>query len=166
MSNDTPAQPAALCAQARQRVASGKPLEALLLYDQALALNPLHALAYADRGTTHAMLERFEPALADLQRALALGASSAPLYCTLGNVRKAQQQFDDALDWYGKAIVTDPAYALSYYNRGTLFQQLGRNAASLADFEKCLSFQPEGALRGRITQYITALRAALASPAA
>jgi tetratricopeptide (TPR) repeat protein len=160
VSNTPPPEPAALCAAARQSIAAGQPQDALALLDRALALDPLNATVFADRGTTLAMLERFEPALADLQRALALGYREASLCCTLGNVYTAQRGFDDALGWYAKAIELDAGYALTYYNRGHLFRQMGRHAAALADFEKCLTFNPEGSLRERIELRIASLRAA------
>jgi tetratricopeptide (TPR) repeat protein len=164
VSNPPPPDAAALCAAARQGIAAGRPQDALALLDRALALDPLNATAFADRGTTLAMLERFEPALADLQRALALGYHEASLCCTLGNVCTAQRSFDDALGWYAKAIQLDPGYALTYYNRGHLFRQMGRHAAALADFEKCLTFKPEGPLRERIELHIASLRAAARAP--
>jgi tetratricopeptide (TPR) repeat protein len=153
-----------LCTAARRHIAAGRPQDALALLDRALALAPLSATAFADRGTTLAMLERFEPALADLQRALALGYREASLCCTLGNVCTAQRGFDDALGWYAKAIQLDPNYALTYYNRGHLFRQMGRHAAALADFQKCLSFNPEGPLRERIELRIASLREAARAP--
>ena len=59
------------CMRARNFLAQGRADDALALYGDVLNIDPTNALAYADRGTAYAMLNKFDLAQQDLERAFA-----------------------------------------------------------------------------------------------
>ncbi|WP_080727885.1 tetratricopeptide repeat protein [Ralstonia solanacearum] len=146
------------CMRARGFLTQGRTDDALALYGDVLQVDPGNALAHADRGTAYAMLKKFEPALRDLERALALGYAEASAYCTIGTVYVELKQFQKALEYFNKAIALDENYPFTYYNRSNVLHELGANEAAIADLEKCLAFNPEESMRQLILRRLNFIR--------
>ncbi|MHA6853590.1 tetratricopeptide repeat protein [Ralstonia pseudosolanacearum] len=135
------------CMRARGFLTQGRTDDALALYGDVLQVDPDNALAHADRGTAYAMLKKFDPALRDLERALALGYSEASTYCTIGTVYVELKKFQKALEYFTKAIALDENYPFTYYSRSNVLHELGATEAAIADLERCLGFNPEESMR-------------------
>jgi adenylate cyclase len=81
--------------------------EALSAAEAGLAVNPNFAPLYKARGVSESALGRFEPAKADLLRAMQLSPRDPQIglwYVNLGDVELAAKHFDAAIDEYHKAI--------------------------------------------------------------
>ena len=78
-------------------------------------------------------------------RASRSGPPQARLHNLKGQAHLRQNQDDDALQSFGRAIETDPAFADAYGNRGTLLSEMGRAAEALADFDRALELRPNNA---------------------
>ena len=67
--------------------------------------------------------------------------------CTTSRARRicGMNQDDDALQSFGRAIETDPAFADAYGNRATLLSEMGRPAEAVADFDRALELRPDNA---------------------
>ena len=79
-----------------------------------------------------------------LQRAIDLGPQ-ARLHNLKGQVHLRQNQDDDALASFGRAIEIDPEFPDAYGNRATLLSEMGRSAEALADFDHALKLRPNNA---------------------
>lgn len=69
-----PEQLAAAMNRGRAHQQAGELAEAIAAFDQAIAMAPLYATAYLDRGATRELLHQSKLAIADLSRAIALAA--------------------------------------------------------------------------------------------
>ena len=125
--------------RARGFVSQGRVDDALGLYSDVIRVDPENAAAYADRGTTYAMAKKFDLAIADLERAFALGHKEPYAYCTVATIHVELKQFPKALEYFAQAIQIDPKNALAYYNRSSALHGLGDKQAAIADLERCLS---------------------------
>lgn len=142
------------CMKARAFLKEGRMDDALGLYADVLRIDPDHALAYADRGTVHAMQKQFDLALADLDRAFALGHAQSAAYSTAGTICLETRDYERALAYYARAIELDPAYPYTYYNRANVYQGLGNKEAALADLDTCLGFNPPDDFRQLVLKRI------------
>lgn len=146
------------CMRARAFLTQGRTDDALALYGDVLQIDPTNALAYADRGTAYAMLNKFDLAQKDLERAFALGYAEASAYCTIGTVCFQVKQYQKSLDYFAKAITLNPNYPFIYYNRSNVLHELGDNKTAIADLEKCLEFNPDESMRQLIDRRLDLLR--------
>ncbi|MCC6198316.1 MAG: tetratricopeptide repeat protein [Burkholderiales bacterium] len=143
----------------------GRTDEALASWEQALAIAPdfaealnnkIAALAAragapavpaAARGyLTEAMAahdrQRFEEALANYDRALAIAPDLAEVLSNRGAVLNDLGRYSEALDSYARAIAAKPGLADAYSNRAATLIALSRYADALADCDHALAREP------------------------
>ncbi|GEM_PF-6171212 len=82
--------------------------EALAALDQALALDPSFAGAYALRGSIFQRQGNTQAALADVRTALALGLDYPPAYRELGDVCLALEEYELAVESYQNYLALRP----------------------------------------------------------
>lgn len=128
------------CIRARSFIAQGRIEDALGLYGDVLQVDPINAMAYADRGTAYAMLKKFELALSDLNKAFSLGYQDSSAYSTTATILFELKDFQKSLEYFSRAIELDSGYPLAYYNRSNVFYEIGNYNAAISDLEKCLEF--------------------------
>lgn len=56
-----------------------------------------------------------------------------------------QGQFENAIDYYGKAISLDPRSVVSYDNRGSAKSATGDHKAAISDYDKSIEIYPQSA---------------------
>jgi tetratricopeptide (TPR) repeat protein len=151
--------PTNLCMQARALVAEGNLTAAIASYETIIKNFPSFALAYADRGTAHAMAEQYAAAIADLKMAIDLGYKESSVYTTLATIASSSGNYREALDYFSVAISLNPANPLIYYNRAAAFRALGDTASAIRDLEKCLEFGPDQNFQDVINQRLAELGA-------
>lgn len=139
-----------ICLRARLLFSKGLTEDALALYGDVLQIDPANAMAYADRGTAYAMLQRYDLALPDLRHALDLGYADAATYCTVARICFALNQAGKALDYYTRALQIDASYALAWFNRSSVLQAMGDSAAAQADLQHCLTLDINETLRAQV----------------
>jgi tetratricopeptide (TPR) repeat protein len=127
------------CHRARSLLTAGRPDDAIGLYDDVVRADPAFAMGYAERGTALAMTKQFARAMADLEKAFALGYDEASAYCAAGTVGLETEQFDKSMLYFNKAIERDPDYPFSYYNRANLYHTIGKQSEAITDLETLLS---------------------------
>jgi predicted O-linked N-acetylglucosamine transferase (SPINDLY family) len=150
----------------------GQAQAAVGLLNRAIALNPHHAAAYADRGIALHSLGRLEEALASLDQALALQPDSAQaLHCrgvVAQDLRRREaalvarpddaealnrrgitlrnlQRLDDALTSFDQALSVRPDYGDALNNRAITLQGLGRLEEALVSYDQALAITPGSA---------------------
>ena len=145
--------------RARGFVSQGRIEDALGLYGDILKIAPEDAAAYADRGTTFAMIKKTDFALNDLNRAIELGYTDASAYCTLATIFLEGGGYQKSLDYFDKALTLNPDQPFVYFNRARAYETLGDIKAAIADLEKCLTYNPDDALSAKIKDRVAQLRA-------
>jgi adenylate cyclase len=125
--------------------------QARQMWEQALALDPQYAEAYAWLGWTY-LLERvfrwstdpqiLERALTLVQKALTLDDSLAVAHSRLGRVYTYKQQYDHALAEGERAIALDPNDADSYAWQAEALNFAGRPKEALRMVEQAMRLNP------------------------
>ncbi len=129
-------------ASAVQKDGKGDYRGALADLNQAIALNPKYAAAYAGRGGIKGEnLNDMQGALADLNQAIALNPTSAVAYNNRGALKYLKlNDVQGALADLNQAIALDPKDALAYKNRGALKQEkLNDVQGALADLNQAIA---------------------------
>jgi tetratricopeptide (TPR) repeat protein len=147
-----------LCAPAH---ASGKGdlksgYAALLRHDYGLAiryltsaiesgdLSPANlALAYHYRGAEYLKTDRYDEAILDLDRAIALNSKLPTAYSDRGIAYRKKGDYGRAIGDYGEAIRIWPRWRDWYLNRGLAYSAAGRHDEAIADFSQALFFKPD-----------------------
>ena len=115
----------------------------------ALAVEPLiraEARELLDSALDHFDAGRRARALALLEESVAVDATYAQGWNSLGYVRTFVDDFDGALADYSRALELDPHYAAALINRGAEFERRGLLAEALEDYDRALEIKamPEG----------------------
>ena len=100
----------------------GRYEEALVDFNQAIALDDKNTGAFTSRGQTYRLMERYEEALVDFNQAIALNDKSSWVFAQRGETYRLMERYAEAL--------TDLNYALTlgsdtYNLRGLVFSYLG-----------------------------------------
>ena len=102
---------------------------------RALALQPAHAEALANRGAALRMLGRIDEALADYDRALAAAPDSADAHNNRGVALGALNRHGEAIEAYTRALALRPSYDRARFNRALSRLVTGDFEAGWADHE-------------------------------
>ncbi|NTZ07226.1 tetratricopeptide repeat protein [Burkholderia metallica] len=69
--------------------------------------------------------------------------------------------YQKSLDYFDQALTLNPDQPFVYFNRARAYETLGDINASIADLERCLTYNPDDALSAKITERVAQLRARL-----
>jgi tetratricopeptide (TPR) repeat protein len=129
-----------------------KDLEKSLEYfNQAIALDPNYALAYAGLADTYVDLpfyrnepvrEAMSPAREAAMKALSLDGDLAEPHATLGHVYTHEYDFAVAEREYKRAIEQNPNYATAHQWYGIMLFYLARHEEALAELRRALEIDP------------------------
>ena len=161
--------PAAIAACARGEVflERGHLEEALVVFSEAIALDPHFALALNNRGNVLMQMRRLPEALDDLTRAASLDPGRAEIQFNLANVLLDLKRHDEALVAYDRAIALKPDLVPAFNNRAQLLLALGRFAEALPVLDGLARLQPNSPqahfLRGNALYEFSRLAEAVAS---
>ena len=116
---------------------------AVPLFDQAIALDPLHAEAYYKRGNALKNLGRLDAAVASYDQAIEHKADHAYAYCNRGVVQQSLGLTAAALSSYDQAIAYDPTDAMAHYNRALLLQDCSRWNDAIVSYDRAIAIDPQ-----------------------
>ena len=94
-----------------------------------------HGWACLDKG-------KYDDAIADFDKAIALDPNDAAAYGNRGNAYYSKGEVDRAIADYTKAIALDPKLVQARYNRGIAYRKKGDKEQAIADFRKALEIDP------------------------
>ena len=112
-----------------------KNLEAIAEFQQALRLYPQYARLHTSIGINQVALGHFEEAAAEFEIALAGDLDDeerATTQLQLGNLRVAQNRFEDAVAAFRAGAALTPDAAEIHYNLGIMLRQTGDHAGAIA----------------------------------
>jgi tetratricopeptide (TPR) repeat protein len=129
---------------------------ALLRHDSGLAIQYLTSaieaddvsranltLAYHYRGAEYLMTGRYDDAILDLTRAIALEPRLPTAYSDRGIAYRKKGDYGRAIADYTEAIRIWPNWHDWYLNRGLAYAATGRDDEAIADFGRALFFRPD-----------------------
>jgi tetratricopeptide (TPR) repeat protein len=121
----------------------GRNVEALVLLEEALRLEPRAVAALSNRAHVLSCLGRAEEALASADAALALQPDYAEAHNNRGNALQALARQEEALAAYDEATRLRPAWGSALKNVAGALYRLGRYEESLACCDRILARQPD-----------------------
>ena len=136
--------------EATKLVLLGSPAEAVANLTHAMALKPDDAALRMRRGAARRSTGELEGAVQDLEAAVRQAGGSYPAatrllgltYNDLGVQKAAQRQFDEALQWFDRAVESGTAKAAALVNRADCQRACGRTPEALRDYEEALELCP------------------------
>ncbi|HOU13909.1 MAG TPA: tetratricopeptide repeat protein [Anaerolineae bacterium] len=146
---------ARLLQQAWQFDQNNNPIEALLNFDEALALTPNDPEGFYGRGIVYCKTYNYSMAIADLNRALWLKpdftaalAERGLAFVDIGNLAQGMTDYD-------KAIGIDPTYGIAHINKGSAYLLQEEWQDALSSLDKGISLEPgaPGAYFNRATAH-------------
>lgn len=126
-------------------VAAGRPAEALMPLDRALALNPADYSAQRNRALALLALGRADEAAVTFTALPAREPGEAAEYFELGNAYAREGKFPEAAAAYTRTATLDPAHFAARANLGNALLAAGRAAEAIAAYEAALRLRPSDA---------------------
>jgi tetratricopeptide (TPR) repeat protein len=120
-------------------------------YDNAARINPANDDVKYARAKLLQDLGKADEAIAAYEKLIASGNGCPNCCYNIGaiylNIKEDRKK---ALEWFTKAIETEPGYGEAYFARGYTYSLLGRKDEAREDYRRCLSLIPnyEPALTG------------------
>jgi tetratricopeptide (TPR) repeat protein len=116
---------------------------AIQLYDQAIALDPLNAVAFYKRGNALKNLGRLDAAVASYDKAIERKPDYAHAYCNRGVVQQSLGFASAALSSYDRATALDPTDVIAHCNRALLLQECSRWHEAIASYDRAIAIDPQ-----------------------
>ncbi len=88
---------------------------------------------------------KYDDAIADYDKAIALGPNVAIAYTNRGLAYGQKREVDRAIADYTKAIAIDPNFVLAYALRGGAYYVKGEVDRAIADYTKAIALNPKDA---------------------
>jgi tetratricopeptide (TPR) repeat protein len=115
--------------------------EAISAFTKALAIEP-DVRAYLGRGLAYEQSRRYDAAILDFTRAIALNSNLAEAYDSRGVAYDQKGLYARAVDDYDRAIALKADFAEAYFNRGAAFEHQRRYARAVLDYRAALGLDP------------------------
>lgn len=117
--------------------------DAIALYRRSIATYPT-AEAHTFLGWAYAIMARYEEAIAECEKAIALDATFGNPYNDIGAYLLETARPEEAIPWLKQAIAT-PRYAtpqFAHVNLGRAYELVGRPHEALAAYDQALALTP------------------------
>jgi len=117
--------------------------QAILSFDQAIALQPDMADAYLLRGRAHVVQGELEPAVADFTQVIRIRPADAQAYVERGAVYLAQKNYQATVTDCASALARNPQFARAYNLHGVALRSIGEAPKALAEFNRAVELSPD-----------------------
>ncbi|MBE9070307.1 tetratricopeptide repeat protein, partial [Leptolyngbya cf. ectocarpi LEGE 11479] len=101
------------------------------------------SIIFAWRGEVHRLINQYENALKDFNRAIQLNSSYKWALVNRGRTYRLMERYDEALKDFNHAIELDPEYDRAIANRGRTHRLMERYDKALKDFNRAIELDPE-----------------------
>jgi len=115
----------------------------LTLWNDVVSKSPNKARGYNNRGSLLYLEKKYEQAIKDIDKAIALKPMYADAYYNRGVYFNNENKYEQAINDFNKAIALKPNYVDAYNNRGTTYNSMGKHELALKDFQKTLELNPK-----------------------
>jgi tetratricopeptide (TPR) repeat protein len=124
--------------------ASGKLEDAVLCYKKSLELHPT-AEAYTYLGWTYSLQLRYEAAIEECQKAIAIDPDFGNPYNDIGAYLIELGRETEAISWLTRAIIAKrySARSFPYVNLGRVYERLGRWTDATSAYSQALRLHPD-----------------------
>lgn len=122
---------------------SGRPQEAVLHFERALAIQPQHAESHNNFANTLASLGRLEDAIRHYREALRLAPDLPQVHQNLGTALAENGQAREAIAHFERALAITPDFAVAHANLGYTLLREGRLDEAIAHLEKAAAARPD-----------------------
>ncbi len=122
------------------------------LIDQGKGNKEDAALAYQARGNALHGLKRYEDAIADYGRALALRPGTAMLFFDRGSAHREHGNAADSIADFDRALTLNPNFTLAYFGRAEALANRGERDRAIRDYEKVVALPASGRREQRAVQ--------------
>lgn len=113
-------------------------------YSRACSVRPDYTEAFELRGIAYYKMDKCEEAEKDLQRAAELDSSNFEVHRILGDICFNQQEdYDDAIQHYNRAINLNPECVQAYWLRGNAYRLMEDAVQACLDFSRVISLDPD-----------------------
>lgn len=129
--------------QAYKHQMQGELADAILLYERSLALYPT-AEAHTFLGWTYSMMERYEEAIDECKKAIAIDPTYGNPYNDIGAYLIELERWAEAIPWLEKATQA-PRYEAPQFphmNLGRVYEHQGAFKQALAAYDQALELDP------------------------
>ncbi|NVN88279.1 MAG: tetratricopeptide repeat protein [Rhodopseudomonas sp.] len=111
---------------------------------------------YSSRGAQYYDKDQYDPALADLDKAIQLDPSSAEAYMGRGLVDAAKKNNSRAIADFSEVIRLRPNASLAFVQRGNVYAETGDQAHAIADYGEAIRLEPKlvDAYCGRASAFV------------
>jgi tetratricopeptide (TPR) repeat protein len=116
--------------------------DSMTLWNWELKMFPDSFAAYKNRGKAYKDLGKYNQAVRDYDKSVALNPDYADAYVNRGNVYKELKFYQRALEDYNTAIVLDHDFAVAYFNRGVVYSELREYEKSIENYNKVIELAP------------------------
>jgi protein O-GlcNAc transferase len=99
--------------------------------------------ALHDLATAQALIGDLTSALNNYQKCLKFGIPSYKLFFNIGRIYDDLKHFDEAIDYYDKALSLKPDYAEGWSNKGAVLNELKRFDEAIDHYHKALSHKSD-----------------------
>ncbi len=110
--------------------------------DPVLAGITENALAYFNHGKDLYGEGKYDEAIQEFSKALAIDRKLANAYIDRGNAYEKKRNYDQVIADYTQAIRIDPNYAFAYNNRGNAYSDKGNYDQAIADYTQAIRIDP------------------------
>ncbi len=112
------------------------------IYQEILAVEPLHADALHLSGLIEFQQGRFQGAVDLISKAIVVRPDDPVVHCNLGQALQGIGQATEALASYDQAIAVRPDYAEAYCYRGGALKELRRFEAAITSYDRAIAINP------------------------
>jgi tetratricopeptide (TPR) repeat protein len=89
-------------------------------------------------------MERYEQALADLDKTIVLVENNSWLFAQRGETYRLMDRYEEALTDLDRAIALDEKYTWALTSRGRTYRHMGRYGEALTDLDKAIALDESG----------------------
>jgi TolB-like protein/Tfp pilus assembly protein PilF len=124
-------------------------LRAVPEFERAIELNPNYPTAHQWYGSSAlTSLGRFDQAISEVKRAIALDPLSLVINSDLGNSYYRARQYDEAIKQLRKTIDLDPDFYYAHWNLGSALKAKGDVAGAIEQYEKARALNEDPSMLG------------------
>src|SRR5262249_37454796 len=107
-------------------------------FKRAIQISPGYANAHHWYALLLAALERFDEAMAEIEKALELDPLSLVINTNVGWILSLGRRCDEAVEQLRKTIELDSSFQVAHRRLGHVFEQMGKTEAAIEEFEKSI----------------------------